>query len=133
MAPTTATIAATYAAKLLGITYFEAGTYSGAPTIQVGAQPVLGAFNRITAGVAGGSYTLPPIGTGDAGDPIVILANESGQSQNVFPAVGEKQNGVANQVLAVPAGQVAVFFRVPNSLPPNNLTVGPDWRSAVIS
>ena len=45
---------------------------------------------------------------------------------NVFPAVGEQNNGVNNSALNIPAGQSGIFVRVPNNIG----TAG--WRSVAI-
>lgn len=137
MAQTTVTVAAAYALRLLStqvLSFDEGITIPAASSVvQAGAIPIRGAFTRVAQGIAGGSLVLPRILAEDASPPIVVVANEGSNSINVFPALGEKSAGVANQVLAVPAGQIAVFIRVPNSLPPNDLRAGPDWRCAVIT
>lgn len=131
MAATTVTKTALDAARKLGLAIFD--NLQPVGTTQAGAGPVLGAVNRVTVSVATGALILPSILGGDAGDPIVIIANESAQAIAVFPSLGEKMNGVANASQAVASGAVGVFFKVPNSLLPNDDRLGPDWRAGPVA
>lgn len=103
-----------------------AGGASGS-VVQAGATAVLGEGVRILRGAAGTSVIMKGVLSGDAG-PLTWIINDGPNSINAFPAVGEFNNGVVNQVLAVPAGQSAIFVRVPNNLAGSSS----GWRSAVI-
>lgn len=129
MAATTVTIAAADAARKMALGYFD--NLQPVGTTQAGAGPVLGTVNRVTVAAANGAVIMPSILNGDAGDPFVVVANESANTIQVFPFQGEKMNGVANAALTIAAGAVGIFIKVPNSLLPNDLRAGPDWRSAV--
>jgi hypothetical protein len=96
-------------------------------TVQAGATSIVGEGNRVLRGAAGTSVILKSVLSGDAG-PLVWIVNDGPNSINAFPAAGEFNNGGANQVLAVPAGQGAIFVRVPNNLAGSSS----GWRSAVI-
>jgi hypothetical protein len=103
-----------------------AGGASGA-TVQAGATSILGEGIRVLRGGAGTSVILKSVLSGDAG-PMVWVINDGPNSINAFPAAGEFNNGVVNQVLAVPAGQSAIFVRVPNNLAGSSS----GWRSSVV-
>jgi hypothetical protein len=96
-------------------------------TVQAGATSIVGEGIRVLRGAAGTSVILKSVLSGDAG-PLVWIVNDGTNSINAFPAAGEFNNGGANQVLAVPAGQGAIFVRVPNNLAGSSS----GWRSAVI-
>lgn len=96
-------------------------------TVQAGATAVLGEGIRVTRGGAGASLVMKSVLSGDAA-ALTFVINDGPNSINVFPAPGEFNNGGANQVLAVPAGQSAIFVRVPNNLAGSSS----GWRSAVI-
>lgn len=100
---------------------------AGGSVVQAGATAVLGEGVRILRGAAGTSVIMKGVLSGDAG-PLTWIINDGPNSINAFPAVGEFNNGVVNQVLAVPAGQSAIFVRVPNNL----AGASSGWRSAVI-
>lgn len=94
---------------------------------QAGATPLISEVNRVTKSTASlNSFILKSILSGDASVLIFVL-NDSANTINVFPFVGENQNGVANAGLAIAAGAAGVFSMVQNSLG------GPDWRSAAIT
>lgn len=94
---------------------------------QAGATPVPSEVNRVTKSTSTlNSFILKSILTGDASG-LTWVINDSANTINVFPFVGENQNGVANAGLAIAAGAAGVFSVVPNSLG------GPDWRSAAIT
>jgi hypothetical protein len=96
-------------------------------TVQAGATAVIGECTRFTRSVAGGSVIMKSVLSGDAAF-LTWVINDSPNSINTFPALGEFSNGVANQVLAVPAGQSAIYVRVPNNL----AGASSGWRAAVI-
>lgn len=104
-----------------------AGGPTGAATVQAGATAVIGEAVRILRASAGASVILKSVLGGDAAF-LTWIINDSPNSINTFPAVGEFNNGVVNQVLAVPAGQSAIYVRVPNNLGGSSS----GWRSAVI-
>lgn len=96
-------------------------------TVQAGATPIVTEGIRITRGGAGTSIIMKSVLSGDA-SPMTFVINDGPNSINAFPAVGEFNNGVVNQVLAVPASQSAIFIRVPNNIAGSSS----GWRSAVI-
>jgi hypothetical protein len=114
---------------LEGWTFDDDQTAGGpaASTVQAGATAVIGNGIRTTRGAAGTSVIMKSVLSGDAA-PITFVVNDGPNSINAFPAVGEFNNGTVNQVLAVPAGQSAIFVRVPNNLAGSSS----GWRSAVI-
>lgn len=98
-----------------------------ANNVQAGATPLTSEVNRVTKSTASlNSFILKSILSGDA-SVMTYVINDSANTVNVFPAVGENQNGVANAGLAVAAGASGVFCMVTNALG------GPDWRSAAIT
>ncbi|HEX4828310.1 MAG TPA: hypothetical protein VFV12_08795 [Xanthobacteraceae bacterium] len=115
-----------YNLGLLG-TPLDDDLVGGPASTQVGATPVKGELARCTTSVLNGSFVLKQIQTGEA-SPLTYVVNDSANAIKVFPHPGEAQGGVANASLTIPAGQSAIFVRVPNSLQ----TAGADWRSAVI-
>jgi hypothetical protein len=101
---------------------------AAANAVQVGAAPIPGSASRCTlSGAAANSFILDRILSGEAADELIFMINDSANTINVFPAVGENQNGAANAGLAIAAGRSAIFVRIPND------QGGPDWRSAVIT
>lgn len=94
---------------------------------QAGATPLISEVNRVTKSTASlNSFILKSVLTGDA-SVLTWVINDSANTINVFPFVGEKQNGVANAGLAIAAGAAGVFVLVTNALS------GPEWRSAAIT
>lgn len=110
---------ATYFDKAAGVMY----TLSN-----LGWTPVLeSAQDSMTAHAGGGQGSATPITTQNArftvvatlGDSsvlpllipglIISVANAGAASMNVFPAVGQNMNGVANASFAVAAGKNAIF------------------------
>jgi hypothetical protein len=116
-------------AGLQGWAFFEdiSGGPTGASTVQAGATPVRGEGLRITKGIANGSVIMKSVLSGDAA-PMAFIVNDGANAVNFFPAVGEFNNGVVNQVLAVPAGQSLLAIRVPNNLAGSSS----GWRSTAI-
>lgn len=113
----------------LGLTNiaFVDNLVGAANNVQAGATPLTSEVNRVTkSGATTNSFILKSILTGDA-STLTFVVNDSGNTINVFPFVGDKQNGVANAGLAIAAGAAGVFSMVTNALG------GPDWRSAVIT
>jgi hypothetical protein len=96
--------------------------------VQTAATPVPGSASRCTlSGAAANSFILDRILSGEAADELIFMINDSANTINVFPAVGENQNGAANAGLAIAAGKSAIFVRISND------QGGPDWRSAVLT
>lgn len=113
----------------LGLTNvaFVDNLVGAANNVQAGATPLTSEVNRVTkSGATTNSFILKSILTGDA-STLTFVVNDSANTVNVFPFVGEKQNGVANAGLAIAAGASGIFSMVPNSLS------GPEWRSAAIA
>lgn len=96
-------------------------------TVQAGATAIISEGIRVLRGAAGTSLVLKSVLSGDAA-PMTFVINDGPNSINLFPAPGEFNNGGANQVLAVPAGQGAICIRVPNNL----AGASSGWRSSVI-
>lgn len=109
------------------IVAFEDNLAGAANNVQAGATPLRCEVNRVTkSGATTNSFILKSILTGDA-SVLTWVINDSANTINVFPFVGDKQNGVANAGLAIAAGASGIFSLVPNALG------GPDWRSAAIA
>ena len=90
---------------------------------QAGGWPLDAGVNRFTVvASAGDSAMLPSILSGQAVGHCVVI-NDSGTSLNVYPAVGENLNGVANAAAAV-AGNAAAFFTLDR--------VNSNWKSATL-
>jgi hypothetical protein len=105
-------------------------TASGNNT-QTGASPINGQLTRcLIAGATTNSFILKSVLTGD-GWPLVFVVNDSPVALNIFPAVGDFNNGVLNQALSVPAGQSGIFVRVPNHIASQQSST-PGWRSVAI-
>ena len=105
----------------------EAWPNSGATSTQTAATPVNGRVVRVpgtapTNGTANSSMILKPLA--DVGQTPIWVINDSAVTIQVYPAVGETQNGVANAALAIAAGRAGVFVA--------SLSAA-DWRSAVIA
>src|SRR5260221_4450128 len=77
---------------------------STALNTQTGAYPVRGETVRVTVAPATASMILRSVISGDAA-PMTFVVNDSANAINVFPAVGEQNNGVTNAALSIPARQ----------------------------
>lgn len=96
----------------------------GALAAQAGAAPLLNAATRCTvSSAATASFILPDILTNEA-DGIIWVLNDSANSINVYPFIGQNMNGGANAALAVAAGGFGVFSRVSSTS---------DWRAAAFT
>jgi hypothetical protein len=120
-----ANIALLYNLGLLQFPVYDNLT-AGAAATQNGAPLLIGELCRCTSAVGTGSFMLKSLLTED-GPPLVFVVNDSANTINVYPFVGEKINGGTNTALAIPAGQSGIFISVPNA---KGATL--DWRSAVI-
>jgi hypothetical protein len=87
-------------------------------------------LSRVLKSVSTGSLILPSILNGEANEMMVVV-NDSPNTINVYPAVGEKTNGSLNTAVSVATGASGVFVPVLNSA--NNYPSTLDWRTAVIS
>lgn len=96
---------------------------AGGASAQAGATALLSAASRVTVAAANGSMILKSILGRDAPN-VCFVINDSGQTIQVYPFVGENQNGVANAALAIADGKFAIFSRVQATN---------DWRSAVVT
>lgn len=97
---------------------------AGALAAQAGAAPLSSNLTRCTvSSAATASFILPDILTNEA-DGIAIVINDSANSIDVFPFVGQNVNGALNTALAIAAGGFAVFSRVAANL---------DWRAAAFT
>lgn len=99
----------------------------GAVTVQAGATAILGEATRFTRGGANFACIMKSVLSGDCA-PMAFIINDTATAINFFPAVGEFNNGVVNQVLSIPAGQALIAIRVPNNL----AGASSGWRSSVI-
>jgi hypothetical protein len=104
---------------------------SGGPAAaQATAMRLNNTYSRCTKAAANASFILPSIGTGEANE-IMMVINDSASTINIYPAVGEKNNGSANGAITIAAGTTGVFVPVLNSV--YNYPSTLDWRSASIS
>ena len=92
---------------------------------QAGATALTSAFNRVTSGAATASFILKSMITIEA-PRLCIVVNDGPNSINIYPAVGETMNGVANAALAVAAGATAFLFMTSES-------GVKDWRGNTIT
>jgi len=100
----------------------------GPAATQATAVRVSNQMARVTKSVATGSLILPSIGTGEATEMVTIV-NDTAVTINIYPATGEKMNGVANATFQITTGLSGVFIPVVNSTG-NPTTL--DWRAALI-
>jgi hypothetical protein len=98
---------------------------SAANATQTAAVPLTGAFHRVTAGAANSSFIMKSMLSKEAPN-IVVVINDGANSVNVYPAVGDTMNGVANAAQAVGAGATGIFVRTNES---DTL----DWRANTIT
>lgn len=90
-------------ANMLGTAPAQTVTAAGS-TQQTATQLVAGA-STIGTGAAGG-VILPPV----LANPDAVIMNNSGNAQNVYPAVGESLNSLSpNTAISIPAGKSASF------------------------
>jgi hypothetical protein len=92
---------------------------------QAGATALTGALHRVNSGAATASFILKSMVAKEA-PRLVIVINDGPNSINVYPAVGETMNGVANAALAVAAGATAVIVETEE-------TFVFDWRGVAIT
>jgi hypothetical protein len=96
----------------------------GALAAQAGATSLTRNVSRCTkSSAATASFILRDILTNDT-DSIVWVINDSANSINVYPFVGQNINGSLNTALAVAAGGFAFFSRIQATL---------DWRAAAFT
>lgn len=111
------------------------GLVSSVAAAQAGATRLTGNVNRITKAVSTGSFILPQMATGEADSSLVFVINDSANSIDIFPFVGETINGSANASFAVGAGTSAICIRVYGASigkGGGNQTPTNDWRVANI-
>lgn len=92
---------------------------AGIANSQGGANAILSQVSRITSAVANGSMILRDMLTNDA-PSLVWVINDSAQTIQVYPFVGQHVNGALNTALAIAAGGFGFFSRVQANL---------DWRA----
>lgn len=96
----------------------------GALAAQAGAAPITRNVTRCTiSSAATASFILRDILTNDT-DSMMWVINDSANSINVYPFVGQNINGALNTALAVAAGGFAFFSRIQATL---------DWRAAAFT
>jgi hypothetical protein len=95
---------------------------AGALAAQAGAAPIQRDVTRCTvSSAATASFILGDCLTNEA-DPLVWVLNDSPNTINVYPFVGQTMNGSANAALTIAAGGFAFFSRT-----------ALDWRGAVFT
>jgi hypothetical protein len=118
---------------------FIAAQQNGAATVEVsssiaaaqaGATRLTNNLSRCKQAVASGSFVLPQIGSGEASREM-LLVNDSPNTVNVYPWVGEKLNGTVNAALSIASGATGIAYPVLNST--YNYPSTLDWRATVIS
>ncbi len=84
----------------VGITALNAGTQANSPLLTT-------LWNRVdTVGAAGAAVVLPPSNTGDQ---VIVTNNTATNAMNLFPAVGESINLLANNTaFSVVTGGTAI-------------------------
>lgn len=106
--------------------------------VTAAAPRLTGAVNRfIKISVAANRAVLPSLLSMEAGPLIFVINDDPADSLSVVPFIGETQAGVANQAVAIPAGQSAIFIAVRaaqigkgGGIPHGS--IANDWRAAVI-
>ena len=97
---------------------------------QANATPLMASLTRAVQGAANASFQLKSILSGEAGaQTLVVVVNDTPGAIVVFPAVGERQNGVANASLSIPSGNTGIFIKVPVWM---NGGLA-EWRSNVVA
>jgi hypothetical protein len=114
-------------------------TAQGSSFLQGSSVCLRSQINRFTVAPSTGTAVLPQMATGEA-DPVVVVINDGANSMNVYPFVGEKQNGATSAfgavtaALAVPAGQAAVFVMGRGVKKGGVATALPlEWKSGTIA
>lgn len=111
------------------------GLVSNVAAAQAAATRLTGSVNRVTKAVSTGSFILPQMLTGEADSNMVFVINDSANSINVYPAVGETMSGSANAAFSIGAGTSGIFIRVYGASigkGGGNQTPTNDWRPANI-
>jgi len=101
-----------------------------ATATQTGAIALVGELHRVTKAVSTGSFILKSLISNEA-PPLVFVVNDSAQTINVYPTVGETMNGVANAAFQITTGTSGIFIAIPTA----HLAKGAssvDWRAALI-
>lgn len=100
---------------------------------QAGATRLTGTVNRVTKSISTGSFILPQMTTGEADSAGVWVINDSPNTINVYPFVGETMQGTANAVFQITTGTSGFFLRVYGASIQKgggNQTPTNDWRPA---
>lgn len=98
--------------------------YSSVGASQSGATALSGALHRVTKGAATASFMLKAMLM--EAPRIVIVVNDGPNSINVYPAVGDTMNGVANAAQAIAAGATGIFVHTKEA----GVT---DWRAGTVT
>ncbi len=97
---------------------------------QAGATALVGELHRVTKAASTGSFILKSL-TSEEAPPLVFVVNDSAQTINVYPTVGETMNGGANTAFQITAGTSGIFIAISTA----QLAKGAssvDWRAALI-
>jgi hypothetical protein len=98
---------------------------SSALATQTAATPLTAKLHRVTEGSATASFILKSMVSLEA-PLLVIVINDGPNSIDVYPAVGETMNGVANAAQAIAAGAAGIFVNT-------KLNFVQDWRAGTIT
>lgn len=94
--------------------------------------------NRVVASPANGAILLPAMLNEDEAADIVFVINDSANTIQVFPALGETMLGVANAAFSVAAGATGIFLCKPPNIAlqmqsVQTVTSVYDWRAVVMT
>jgi hypothetical protein len=111
------------------------GLVGVAVATQNAATRLTGNVNRVTKSVNTGSFVLPQMLTGEADSSMVFVINDSANTINIYPFVGETMQGSANATFQITTGTSGFFLRVYGASigkGGGNQTPTNDWRPASI-
>jgi hypothetical protein len=97
---------------------------------QSGATVLIGELCRVIKASNTGSFMLKSLLNEEA-PPIVFVVNDSANTINIYPAVGETMQGSANAAFQITAGLSAIFVAVSTANLAKSAT-SVDWRPALI-
>lgn len=108
---------------------FTAELVGGPAATQNTATRINSPLTHVLKSPSTGSFILPSILNGEANE-LMWVVNDTGNTINVYPAVGEKTNGTPNAAFQITANIAAVFVPVLNSTANYPSTL--DWRCTLI-
>jgi len=103
---------------------------AAASDAQGGAWPIRAALSVIVAGGANNSLVLPSLLTNEAASGMYVVVNKSATTAQVFCALGDTMNTVANAAVTIAAGGAGVFVK--KKATPFSY-VAPDWSGAAFT